>query len=178
VPTSVLLLIGGPAGVGKSTLAKLWCGSRDRAVHIELDEVRGMIASGLADPQGAKTRLQAEQYALAVEASVALARVFLSAGYDVVIDDTLEPAAYSRYWRPLLTDEPHGIVILTAGLDETLGRSGARAKAVLEIHTEQQHASVSGWDRAVILDTSRQIPAQSLRSLGRLLEDRSTEGPR
>jgi hypothetical protein len=128
-----------------------------------------MIRSGLADPQGAKTALQAEQYGLSVEACLAVAGVFEAGGYDVVIDDSLDPAAYTTYWLPLLADRPHRIAILTAGLDETLDRSTARQKAVYPVHTEQQHAAVAGWDPSLVLDTSGQTEIESLRSLHQFL---------
>jgi chloramphenicol 3-O-phosphotransferase len=35
----VVVLFGGPAGAGKSTLARLWCSTRERAAHIELYDV-------------------------------------------------------------------------------------------------------------------------------------------
>jgi adenylate kinase family enzyme len=46
-----MVMFAGPTGAGKSTLAKAWCATRPRAVHLELDEVRNLIVSGWADPQ-------------------------------------------------------------------------------------------------------------------------------
>ena len=46
---AVLLLVGGPAGAGKSTVATAWCHTRQRAVRIDLDEVRDLIIAGQAD---------------------------------------------------------------------------------------------------------------------------------
>ena len=46
-----MIMFTGPAGAGKSTLARAWCATRPRAVHVELDEVRHLIVSGRADPQ-------------------------------------------------------------------------------------------------------------------------------
>jgi predicted kinase len=97
----ILLLVGGPAGAGKSTLARAWCATRDRAVHVELDKQRHLIVAGCADPQRPGT-LQSEQYTLGVRACLALARTFLDASYDVAIDDVLEPPTFERNWRPLL----------------------------------------------------------------------------
>src|SRR6266508_2352305 len=75
----ILLLLGGPAGAGKSTLARAWSAARCRAAHIELDEVRHLIVAGRADPQQPSS-VQSEQYALSVRACVALARTFLEDG--------------------------------------------------------------------------------------------------
>jgi ribosomal protein S18 acetylase RimI-like enzyme len=46
-----MVMFTGPAGAGKTTLARAWCATRQRAVHVELDEVRHLIVSGLEDPQ-------------------------------------------------------------------------------------------------------------------------------
>ena len=84
------MLFGGPAGAGKSTLARLWCSTRVRAVHVELDAVHELIVQGLAEPQEPGA-LQDEQYRTAVAAACDLARTFAEAGYDVAVDDVLEP---------------------------------------------------------------------------------------
>lgn len=42
----MLLLVGGPAGAGKSTLARAWCAAPARAAHVQLDEVRHLIVAG------------------------------------------------------------------------------------------------------------------------------------
>ena len=86
----------GPAGAGKSTLARAWCATRPRAVHVELDEVRHLIVSGLAEPQDAGA-LQAEQYGTSVAACCALAREFVAAGYDVADDDAVDPETFERH---------------------------------------------------------------------------------
>src|SRR5262245_53682712 len=96
-----IVLVGGPAGAGKSTLARGWCASRPRAVHVELDAVRELIVGGLADPREPGD-MQEEQYALSVAAALALARVFAASGYDVAIDDVLATEAFEREWRPRL----------------------------------------------------------------------------
>ena len=67
-----IVLLGGPAGAGKSTLAAAWCATRLRAVHIELDAVRNLIVSGGVDPQG-DSPLADEQYSLCAFACCRLA---------------------------------------------------------------------------------------------------------
>src|SRR5689334_9035453 len=114
---SVLVLFGGPAGAGKSTLARAWCQTRARAVQIELDEIRALIVAGRADPQQ-PGQLQHEQYTLSVAACISLARPFLDAGYDVAIDDVLPPDAFERDWRPLLAGLDWRVVIVLPTLEE------------------------------------------------------------
>jgi predicted kinase len=157
----VLILFGGPAGAGKSTLARAWCATRQRAAHIELDEVRGLIVAGRADPQQPGS-LQGEQYALSVRACCALARTFLEEGYDVALDDVLEPAAFERYWRPLLDGVDWRLVVVLPALEEVLRRSRLRAKRVLDEHSRAQHAACSAWPADVRIDTTELTLDESL----------------
>jgi hypothetical protein len=139
----------------------MWCMTRAGAAHIQLDDVRALIRSGLADPQE-ESDLQAEQYELAVRASIALARVFAQEGYDVVIDDALEPGPFDDLWRGGLADLDYRVVILLPSLDETLRRSEARDKRVQERHTLGQHASLLAWEPGVRVDSTDLTPAQTL----------------
>jgi chloramphenicol 3-O-phosphotransferase len=149
----ILALFGGPAGAGKTTLAAAWCSQRDRAAHIELDDVRSLIASGLADPQ-TPSALQAQQYETSVVACCALARVFADAGYDVAIGDVLEPKPFEHHWRPRLQGLDWRLVIILPSLEETLSRSSGRAKRVREQHTRGQHAALSRWPAEYRVDTT------------------------
>ena len=157
----LLVLFGGPAGAGKSTLAARWCATRERAVHIELDGVRELIVAGRADPQNPNV-LQAEQYRLSVRACWALARVFLDGGYDVAIDEVFPPNAFESEWRPLLAGTEPQLVIILPSLEETLARSCRREKRVLEQHTRDQHAVSHGWPSAIRVDTTGLTVEESL----------------
>jgi predicted kinase len=165
----LLALFGGPAGAGKSTLARAWCATRQRAVHIELDRVRELIVAGRADPQQPGA-LQGEQYRLSVRACLALARTYLDSGYDVAIDDVIDPIAFERDWRPLVEGLMWRIIIVLPTLEETLARSRAREKRVLERHTRDQHAASLGWPASVCVDTTRQSVAESLRLVQSILD--------
>jgi chloramphenicol 3-O-phosphotransferase len=150
----IVALFGGPAGAGKTTLAAAWCSQRERAVHIELDDVRSLIVSGLADPQDPSALLQARQYDTSVDACCALARVFAHAGYDIAIGDVLEPKPFERLWRPRIEGLDWRLLIVLPSLDETLARSRLRTKRVLERHTRDQHAALSRWPITYRVDTT------------------------
>lgn len=90
-----VLIVTGPAGAGKSTVARAWCERFPRAAHIDVDLLRWrMVASGYVPPEasGADAAEARRQLALAVRNAAALARNFLGAGFRVVIDDVLERA--------------------------------------------------------------------------------------
>jgi predicted kinase len=164
----MVLLLGGPAGAGKSTLARAWCGTRKRAVHVELDCVRDLIVTGRADPQE-PSATQSEQYVTSVHATCALARTFAESGYDVVLDDVLEPEAFEAAWRPQLRELDWSIVVVLPTLEETLARSRARSKRVQERHTAAQHARSSGWPNDAVLDTTGLSVSQSVEALSAVL---------
>jgi len=156
-----VVLFGGPAGAGKSTLARAWCATRTQAAHVELDEIRSLIISGRADPQESSD-LQAAQYGLSVEATCAVARAFAHGGCDVAVDDVLEPDAFEHYWRPQLEGLRWKLIVVLPSLDETLRRSAGREKRVREKHTRAQHGRCSTWSEAVRLDTTDLDVDQSL----------------
>jgi predicted kinase len=149
----VLLLVGGPAGPGKSTVSAAWCHTRSRAVRLDLDEVRNLIVARRADPQ-VRSPLQALQYDTSVKACVALARVFLADGYDVAIETAFEPDDFTRRWQPLLAGLAWRLVVLRPSLPITLTRSHSRNKRVLEEHTRTQHAATGGWSGEIQVDTT------------------------
>src|SRR5437667_8061444 len=157
----MIALFGGPAGVGKSTLASVWCATRSQAAHLELDEIRRLIVSGLADPQETSD-LQAEQYRLSVAATCALARAFDGGGYDVAIDDVFEPEPFEHYWRPQLDGLTWKLVVVLPSLEETLARSARREKRVMEGHTRMQHARSAAWDAETRIDTTGLTVQESL----------------
>ena len=174
---ALLVLFGGPAGAGKSTLARAWCATRERAVHVKLDAVRELIVAGRVDPQH-PTPFQGEQYVHSVAATCALARSFLQAGYDVAVDDTLEPAPFEAHWRPRIAGLECRLVVVLPSLSETLARSAGRAKRVLDIHTRAQHAASTGWLARYRIDTTGLSVQESLRRLQHVIADQGRDdGP-
>jgi chloramphenicol 3-O-phosphotransferase len=165
-------LFGGPAGAGKSTLARAWCATRAQAAHIELDQIRSLIISGRADPQE-PSHLQAAQYRLSVEATCAVARAFTLGGCDVAIDDVLEPDAFEHCWRPRLDGLRWNLIVVLPSLDETLRRSAGRAKRVTEEHVRAQHGRCAAWDETVRIDTTDLDVGQSLALAVARLPERS-----
>ena len=150
----MLLLLTGPAGAGKTTVATAWCRRRAKAAMIQLDEVRGLIVSGYVDPQGEPTAVHREQYEIAARGCIALAREFVAAGYDVATDVCCPPSVFDEIWRPALAGLDWRLVVLRPSLDETLRRGRERDKRVREDIVVSQHASEGGWATELQLDSS------------------------
>ena len=130
-------------------------------MHIQLDEVRSLIVAGLADPQAGGS-LAGRQYAVSVQACIALAPAFLADGYDVAVDDVMQPDAFEAYWRPVLADLAFRLIVVLPELEETLQRSAVREKRVRPDLTRQQHAASLNWPQELRLDTTRLDIASSL----------------
>ena len=165
-----MVVFTGPAGAGKSTLARAWCATRPRAVHIELDGVRHLIVSGQADPQSPGP-VQAEQYAASVAACCALVREFAAAGCDVAVDDAAGPEAFEEHWAPRLAGIGLSIVVVRPSLEATLGRGAGRAKRVRPSVVREQHAAVSRWPSRRTIDTTGQSVEESLEATLRVIGD-------
>lgn len=148
-----MVMFTGPAGAGKSTLAGAWCATRTLAVHVELDEVRHLIVSGLADPQTAGPQ-QAEQYDASVAACCALVREFLARGYDAAVDDAVDPEGFERHWLPRLGGIEHSVVVVRPSLEVVLERGAGRSKRVRPDIVREQHAAASRWPAERTIDTS------------------------
>jgi predicted kinase len=77
----MLLLLNGPPGVGKSTMAARYVDDHPPALNLDLDVLRGQIGGWQADPARAGVLTRA--------IALAAARPHLSAGHDVVVPQFL-----------------------------------------------------------------------------------------
>jgi predicted kinase len=72
-----LIILNGPPGIGKSTVARLYVDDHPMTLSLEQDVVRGLLG-------GWRTR-ETESGTLARDLCVAMARIHLLAGHDVVV---------------------------------------------------------------------------------------------
>jgi chloramphenicol 3-O-phosphotransferase len=143
---------------------------RAAGVHVELDEVRHLIVSGLADPQ-APGPLQAEQYDTSVAACCALVRELVGNGYDVAVDDAVDPEGYERHWLPRLGGIECSVVVVRPSLETVLERDASRSKRVRPDLVREQHAAASRWPTRRTIDPTGQSVEESLQDARRLIAD-------
>ncbi|MEU7014706.1 AAA family ATPase [Streptomyces sp. NPDC046385] len=147
--TLAVLLIG-PAGAGKTTVARHW--ARRRRVptaHISLDDVREWVCSGFADPQAGWNEHSEAQYRLARRTCGFAARNYLANGISCILDDAVFPdwpvvglGGWKRHVGPGLLP-----VVLLPGLDIVLERNAERSgnRRLSDEEVAAIHGRMAGW---------------------------------
>jgi hypothetical protein len=125
-----VLLLTGPAGAGKTAVADAWARRQPHpTVHLSLDDVRDLVKAGYANPEDGASPEMWRQLDLARRGCVALATLYVGAGFRCVIDDAIfpdwEPAGYER-WHTALGNTPHHLVALLPSFEMLIARNAVR----------------------------------------------------
>src|SRR5918994_615070 len=91
-----VIIVTGPPGAGKSSVAAALCERFDRMVHIDVDALRHMVRAGYRHPWTGDQQAK-EQLRMAVRNAAAMARESVATRYAVVIDDVVPPEAAALY---------------------------------------------------------------------------------
>jgi predicted kinase len=158
-----VIIVTGPPGAGKSSVAAALCERFDRMVHIDVDTLRHMVRAGYRQPW-ANDQQAEEQRHLAVQNASAIARECVATRYAVVIDDVVPPDAAARYGELLANiDANVHLVTLLPSLDVTAARDAARSGSISDrvrvLHREFTGWTGSGLQPGVVLDTSADADA-------------------
>ncbi|MFE9774193.1 Pro-rich N-terminal domain-containing protein [Streptomyces sp. NPDC005931] len=147
---AIAVLLIGPAGAGKTSVAKYWADHRRvPTAHISLDDVREWVRSGFADPQSGWNDNSEAQYRLARRTCGFAARNFLANGISCILDDAVFPdrpvvglGGWKRHVGPGLLP-----VVLLPGLDIVLERNAERTgnRRLSDEEVARIHGRMAGW---------------------------------
>ncbi|WP_438947794.1 AAA family ATPase, partial [Streptomyces triticisoli] len=148
--TTLAVLLIGPAGAGKTSVAKYWADHRRvPTAHISLDDVREWVRSGFADPQSGWNDNSEAQYRLARRTCGFAARNFLANGISCILDDAVFPdrpvvglGGWKRHVGPGLLP-----IVLLPGLDVVLERNAERTgnRRLTDEEVARIHGRMAGW---------------------------------
>lgn len=156
VTTPRLLLLNGLPGSGKSTLARRYVADRPLALCLDVDVVRGLLGAWMDAPT--------EAGLLARRLALAMARVALGEGYDVVVPQFLARPEFVGQLRALAEELDAGFaeVVLVDDPDRARARLARRAAAPADDVQRDAHTLL---DRGGGLDAVRELHERLHRSL-------------
>ena len=122
-----LFVISGVPASGKTTVSLLLASRLDRAVCVPGDAIREMVVSGRADMRPDAGEAELRQLLLRYRGALAVAAVYLDAGFDVVVEDVIIGPMLPKFLELVPVPEVH-LVFLDPGAATVADRDRGRSK--------------------------------------------------
>ena len=148
-----ILILTGPAGAGKNTVATILAKKRIRCSIIDVDTVRQMLVYPHKAPWDGEEGHR--QQILGVENSCALAKNFVQNDCDVLILDVLSNETLTIY-RKLLEPYVHFVILLLPTFEEIKRRNATRPRMITDEEIEMLYKSqgiLEGYNQKI--DTTK-----------------------
>jgi predicted kinase len=166
-----IIFITGPAGSGKTTTARQVAHHFPKSLHIQVDQLREMMVSGIALPGGGGWNEEASrQFQLARSTAIYMAQLYAGQGVDVVIDDVCVPPEFPEQYAALF-DNPavHRVLLLPSAetvVERMNKRGGPFDKFLVELvpwfYSYLEPMPKEGW---LVLDSSEWTIEQTVREV-------------
>ena len=109
-----LFVISGVPASGKTTVGKLLARRRERAVCVPGDAIRAMVITGRADMRPDAGEAELRQLLLRYQGALAVAAVYLNAGFDAVVEDVIIGSMLREFLALVPVPEVHLVFLDTA----------------------------------------------------------------
>lgn len=165
-----VVILTGPPGAGKDTVAKALARSLERCAVVETDKLREMVISPYRKPWEGEEGKQ--QHRLGSQNASLIAKSFLEQGFAVVITDTISDNIAELYQRSLSSFQPL-IIQLLPTFEEIKRRNKQKRTGLDEKEIAMAYEFQRGLTKyGVRIDNTSLSPNSTLEKIRRFLEEK------
>ena len=141
------MILNGPTGTGKNTIAEIVAQRRDRCAIIDYDVLRNMFRKPHLTPWDGEAGHR--QNVLGLQHACMLAKSFLTNDYDCLVLDVLSDETAGLY-RDILKDHNPQLIHLLPSFEEIVRRNGTRPPRLTD---EELRMVYEGQTQLRVFDT-------------------------
>jgi chloramphenicol 3-O-phosphotransferase len=174
-----VMVLAGPAGSGKSSIAQQFSELLPKAVHIKVEPLRDRAYSMLVARPASRDGVVAQPEVWsgtteeARQQAVVLSEAYVHTGHQVIIDDVIESSAELAPYLDGLADNATRVVTLMPSIEEMERRDRMRADGKSTgVRVRELHASMirQMGQHSTVLDTSHETVFETVQRIIGMLE--------